>query len=85
MEDEITKYKNFCPTCGYEGNDIECPICHIPMESLDNEIDKIKKKEPFKDSLCEKKFLLISLWNNKSFHPVEIVACDLQTINTRLY
>ena len=53
MEDEITKYKNFCPTCGYEGNDIECPICHIPMESLDNEIDKIKKKEGKTEDLVD--------------------------------
>lgn len=53
MEDEIIKYKNFCPTCGYEGNDIECPICHIPMESLDSEIDKIKKKEDEMEDLID--------------------------------
>ena len=52
MEDE-NKFKNFCPTCGYEGNDMECPVCHIPMESLDSEIDKIKEKENEREDLID--------------------------------
>lgn len=53
MKDEMITPKNFCPACGYEGNDMECPICHIAMDSLDSEIDKIKKKEDEAEDLID--------------------------------
>lgn len=41
MEEEI----RFCPNCGHEGHDVECPICLIKMESLDAEIEKLAEAE----------------------------------------
>jgi len=35
----------FCPICGFEGNDLMCPVCNQKMESLDQEIDRIMEKE----------------------------------------
>ena len=49
MEDEI----KFCPTCGFEGNDITCPVCNIQMESLEAEVEKIGKAENKKSELFD--------------------------------
>ncbi len=44
----------FCPNCGHEGTDLECPVCHIPMESLEDEVNRIGKlEEKSKDIFAE--------------------------------
>jgi len=43
----------FCPTCGFEGNDIMCPICNAPMESLGAEVERIAKVEEKKSDIFE--------------------------------
>ena len=35
----------FCASCGHEGNDILCPVCHKPMESLEEEVRRLAKIE----------------------------------------
>ena len=35
----------FCPHCGYEGADIECPVCQVKMESLNAEVEKLAEAE----------------------------------------
>ena len=42
--------ERFCPSCGYEGTDSICPVCHGRMESLEEEIRKIAQKESEKDN-----------------------------------
>ena len=44
-----TEGLKFCPSCGYEGTDIICPVCNQKMESLDAEIEKLAEKEESKD------------------------------------
>jgi len=36
---------SFCASCGYEGNDVLCPVCHKPMESLEKEVERVAKIE----------------------------------------
>ena len=53
MTDDILNEEiRFCPSCGYEGTDFDCPACHIKMESQENEINKLAKEEK-KDLLGE--------------------------------
>jgi len=35
----------FCPHCGHEGTDVDCPVCHLRMESLEEEVERIGKIE----------------------------------------
>lgn len=35
----------FCPNCGHEGNDDECPVCQTKMESLNAEVEKLAEAE----------------------------------------
>jgi len=35
----------FCPNCGHEGHDDECPVCQIKMESLNAEVEKLAEAE----------------------------------------
>lgn len=50
--DKIDEAK-FCPTCGFEGNDVMCPVCNIPMESLSAEVDRIAKAEENKSDIFD--------------------------------
>lgn len=49
MEDEKIAHdvniNRFCPVCGYEGDDLLCPVCNEKTESLDVEIDKVAELE----------------------------------------
>jgi len=35
----------FCPECGYEGNDLVCPLCTAKTESLSDDVARLAKKE----------------------------------------
>jgi hypothetical protein len=48
-----TKLNYFCPICGYEGDDLVCPVCKEKMESVDKELEKIEKKEQDDDLFGE--------------------------------
>lgn len=37
--------QRFCASCGYEGSDMTCPICHKPMESFEEEVKRVAKIE----------------------------------------
>ena len=39
----------FCPSCGYEGTDSDCPVCNIKMESQENEIKRLAKADEKED------------------------------------
>lgn len=43
----------FCLSCGHEGNDLICPVCHQRMESLEEEVDRIAKIENDKKDIFE--------------------------------
>jgi len=50
--DEVkAEVKYFCSICGFEGNDLICPVCGEKMESLETELDKIKEREESDDLL----------------------------------
>ncbi len=58
MEEEIlTEDRKFCPACGYEGSDVNCPACLTPMVSLSDEAERLTKpktkKEIFDDTSLE--------------------------------
>jgi predicted RND superfamily exporter protein len=39
--------------CGYEGDDLLCPVCKEKMESVDKELEKIEKVEKDEDLLSD--------------------------------
>jgi hypothetical protein len=45
MEDGVMEELKFCPNCGHEGHDDECPVCQVKMESLSAEVDKLAEAE----------------------------------------
>ena len=52
MKDKINPTKEaseeslrFCPGCGYEGNDLICPLCAGKTESLADDVARLAKKE----------------------------------------
>lgn len=45
MEEIVENDMRFCPHCGYEGADIECPVCQTKMESLNAEVEKLAEAE----------------------------------------
>lgn len=52
MKDKIKSPKEvseeslrFCPGCGYEGNDLICPLCAAKTESLSDDVARLAKKE----------------------------------------
>ena len=47
MSDDLKELPadRFCPLCGYEGEDVTCPVCDGKTESLDAEIEKIAELE----------------------------------------
>jgi len=53
IEDQKNEETKFCPTCGFEGNDVLCPVCNIPMESLKDEVERIAKVEEEKSDIFD--------------------------------
>ena len=47
MEDGVIEQLKFCPNCGHEGHDDECPVCQVKMESLNAEVEKLAEAEVF--------------------------------------
>ena len=45
MTEDILGEQRFCASCGYEGSDVLCPVCHKPMESLEKEVERVAKIE----------------------------------------
>lgn len=45
MTEDIIESLKFCPNCGHEGHDDECPVCQVKMESLSAEVDKLAEAE----------------------------------------
>jgi transcription elongation factor Elf1 len=43
----------FCPSCGHEGHDLICPVCHQRTESLEDEVNRIAKIENDKKDIFE--------------------------------
>ena len=43
----------FCPSCGHEGNDFICPVCHDKMESLEDEVNRIAKMENGREDIFD--------------------------------
>jgi hypothetical protein len=55
MDDPVIdlNLSHFCPVCGYEGDDLICPVCKEKMESMDKELEKIEKVEKDEDLLAD--------------------------------
>lgn len=53
MTDDDLGDLRFCASCGYEGGDILCPVCHKPMESLEKEVERVAKIEEEKKDIFE--------------------------------
>lgn len=43
----------FCATCGFEGNDMMCPICNEKMQSLQTEVEKLAITENDKSDIFD--------------------------------
>lgn len=56
IDDSQISTKYFCPACGFEGNDLICPVCNIKMESLEHEVEKVAKIEEKEDILDDVSF-----------------------------
>lgn len=80
MDDPVidSNLSHFCPVCGYEGDDLICPVCKEKMESVDKELEKIEKVEKDEDLLSDD---AISLEAEAEAEQAEAIEDDATTEN----
>lgn len=71
-----TKLNYFCPVCGYEGDDLVCPVCKEKMESVDKELEKIEKVEKEEDLFSDNE---VSLEDEAEAEQIEEIEADATT------